>query len=209
MAQFRSPAFLVAFVVSILATSLASASPLIGTSWDGNPPGTLADIAGCDDFSFGLPKFAAGQYQITWGGSFTIWRDLTTIGYDDGVQTTVFNPGWIIPTTTRTISADAPWTLWADTPSVTDAQSTGPQWAFDQISDNEWIWGLEDIQLGLADGDWNDAFGTLQFIAPLTPPVTVDDTPTTTDLPSVPEPSTYVLILTGVGLLWLRSRRAL
>ncbi len=190
MTLFRSSVLTVVLAVSLAAAGAASASPLIGTSWDGSYPGTLADIANCTDFSFGMSQFAAGQYQITWGGAYTAWRDLTTIGYNDGRQTTLFNPGSIATGTSVTFTANGTWDLFANTPSLSNASSTGAQWAFDQTGANEWMWGLEDIQLGQADGDWQDAFGTLKLIAPATVVSSEITQPTPAPTPTpTPDPS--------------------
>ncbi len=250
---FRSPALALTFVCSLAALP-AAASPLIGTSWDGPSPGTLADITNTNDFAFGLPTFGAGQYEIRWDGGITAWRDFTTIGYNDGSRTALFNPGTIASDTTLTFTANDSWTLWADTPSLSNADSTGEQWAFAQTGANAWVWGLEDIQIGYADGDWQDAFGALRLVSPLptvvssettsslplppappsglasissdplavlTPPLgdgTSGDEPAplalqttlapTATIPAVPEPSTVLLIASGLGLAALRRLRA-
>ena len=172
------------------------ASAIMGLSWDGSPPGTLEDISGRSDFSLGVSPFAAGVYQLTWLGGVTAWRDETTIGAGDQ---TVFNPGPIATGTTQTLTMTSSWSLWATTPDLSFADSTGPQWAVAPVDSNTWLWGLEDIALGHSDADYQDAFGTVTRLDPVPPPPppVVDDN----NLVPVPEPATVGLM--AVGLLAL------
>jgi hypothetical protein len=183
----------------------AAAGTITGVSWDGSPPGTLADISGQSSFSFGLPAFDAGVYEVTWLGGLTAWRDETTIG---AAGQTLFDPGAIARGTTETLATTSPWSLWATTPDLAFAESTGAQWAFASLGPDSWLWGLEDITLGRADADYQDAYGTItrlgdvvsQAILPpvleLPPPPTVVD-----DQALVPVPEAGTFVLVGIGLL--------
>jgi len=139
-------AFVGAATVAILLMPRPSAAGSItGTSWDGAPPGTLADLSGQSSFSFGLPAFMAGVFDVTWIGGVTAWRGLTTIGADNQI---LFEPGPVATGTARSITMTDSWTLWADTPDLSHADSTSAQWAFAALDAQTWVWGLEDIAIG-------------------------------------------------------------
>ena len=150
-----------ALAAAIVFPRTSAAGPITGLSWDGSPPGTLADLSGQASFSFGLPTFGTGVYEITWFGGVTAWRGLTTIGAGDEV---LFDPGYVGAGTQRTITKTDPWTMWATTPDLQHADSTGAQWAFTPMGAQRWFWGLEDIALGRCDCDYQDAFGMLARI---------------------------------------------
>ena len=205
-----------------------AAGPITGISWDGATPGTLADISGQSIFSFGLNAFGPGVYEVTWSGGVSAWRNFTTIGTGDQ---TLFNPGSIAPGTTQTLTMTDPWTMWATTPDLSRAESTGGQWAFASIGAERWAWGLEDIALGRCDCDYQDAYGMLARIgdaplrlitsdphdglqdlpgwpgdpsSPLGPPRTIEgggDVVT-----AVPEPGTIALVAIGLASLGARRR---
>jgi hypothetical protein len=188
--------FAVTVIVGVARPSAAGA--IMGISWDGSPPGTLADITGRSDFSLGVDPFVSGVYQVTWLGGVTAWRDQTTIGA--GTQT-VFNPGEIASGTSETLTMTSSWSMWATTPDLSFADSTGPQWAIASLDSESWLWGLEDIALGHSDADYQDAYGTLTRLGsvptPPPPPAVVSDE----TLVPVPEPATVNLVAIGIVAL--------
>lgn len=193
-----------------------AAGPITARSWDGTPPGTLADLSGQTDFVFGKSAFSAGVYSVTWLGGVTAWRDLTIIGAGSQV---LFDPGRVDAGTTLTITMTDSWTLWGTTPDLWHAESTGQQWAFANVSADTWLWGLEDMQMGYCDCDYQDAYGTLTRLdvsSPLGaasfPPETLALPPLTTDVGDtavavIPEPATMGLIALGLaGLAGIKKR---
>jgi len=186
----------------------------MGKSWDGSPPGTLADITDLSSFQFGVSAFSSGVYAVTWQGGISAWRGRTTIGAD---EVTLFDPGDVPVGTVRTITMTAPWTMWATTPALIRAESTGLQWAFASLGVDKWAWGLEDIAVGHCDCDFQDAYGLLQRLDDVPPPSsilseTLDPTPTSAAaaiaddaITAVPEPGTIALV--GIGLAGLVARR--
>jgi hypothetical protein len=210
------PALALAAVIVFPRTSAAGS--ITGTSWDGTPPGTLADISGHSIFSFGLGAFDPGVYEVTWFGGVSAWRNFTTIGIGDQ---TLFDPGDIAPGSTQTVAMTDPWTMWATTPDLWRAESTGEQWAFTSIGAQRWAWGLEDIALGRCDCDYQDAYGMLARVGDVTKSLTITsdpyDPPTPFDPPrivegvddvlaSVPEPGTIALVTLGLAGLAARRR---
>ena len=197
----------------------AVAGSITGVSWDGSPPGTLADISGKSSFAFGLSAFSAGVYEVTWLGGVTDWRGVTTIG---GGTEVLFDPGYVAVGTERTISMANPWTMWASTPDLDHAESTGAQWAFASLGTERWAWGLEDIAVGRCDCDFQDAYGLLQRLSDvesltLAGPGPASDPPRPTPPPdspqtaenvvtAVPEPGTIALVTIGLAGLGARRR---
>jgi len=188
--------FAAAFMIGSARTSEAGA--IMGISWDGSPPGTLEDITGRADFSLGVEAFASGVYQVTWLGGVTAWRDETTIGA--GSQT-VFDPGEIASGTSETLTMTSPWSLWATTPDLSFADSTGPQWAMASLDSESWLWGLEDIALGHSDADYQDAYGTLTRLGDVPPPPIPPTIVSSETLVPVPEPGTVGLMAIGLVAL--------
>lgn len=176
-------------VFNVCVVSPAMAAPIAGISWDGHPPGTLADLTGETDYEFGHDAFGAGTWEVTWLGGVTAWRDRTIVGAN---ERTLFAPGAVAAGTLLTLEMAAPWAFWAVTPSIA-ADSRSSQWAFALLSPNLWLWGLEDIALGRCDCDWQDAYGTLRYVPDEPPPTT-----------PVPEPGTLVLL--SVGLIAIARR---
>lgn len=170
-----------ALIVVLVFARQSAAGPLTGVSWDGAPPGTLADVYGQSTFSFGLSPFSSGIYQVTWLGGFSAWRGATTIGAGTDV---VFDPGGIAAGTEKTIAMSDPWTLWATTPDLDHAESTGLQWAFTATGANSWQWGLEDIMVGRCDCDYQDAYGSLVRIGDFPTAVSPVHLAGTTDSPN-------------------------
>ena len=124
-----------------------------------------------------------------------------------------------------------PWTMWATTPDLSRAESTGGQWAFASIGAERWAWGLEDIALGRCDCDYQDAYGMLARIGDAPPRIiTSDPHDGLQDLPgwpgdppsplgpprtiegggdvvtAVPEPGTIALVAIGLASLGARRR---
>jgi hypothetical protein len=194
-------AFAAAFVVGLARPSAAGA--IMGVSWDGSPPGTLEDITGRSDFSLGVEAFASGVYQVTWLGGVTAWRDETTIGA--GNQT-VFDPGDIASATSETLTMTSSWSLWATTPDLSFADSTGPQWAIASLDSESWLWGLEDIVLGRSDADYQDAYGTLTRIGAVPQPEPSPTVVSSETIVPIPEPGTVSLI--AIGLLALAAGKS-
>jgi hypothetical protein len=160
---------------------------------------------------FGAPAFSAGVYSVTWGGGVTAWRNLTTIGA--GAQV-LFDPGPVDAGTTRTITMTDPWALWATTPDLSHADSTGQQWAFAPVSDDTWIWGLEDMLVGHCDCDYQDAYGTVTRVGNASSPLTAASEPPLATrvqdsaVAAIPEPATIGLVALGLAALaWLARRR--
>jgi hypothetical protein len=204
-----------ALVLAGLGARPALASSITGISFDGTPPGTLANITGYNDFSFGTAEFAAGVYEVAWLGGITAWRDSTTIGAGDNV---IFDPGPVASGTTVTFTMIDPWTLWATTPDLSHADSTTTQWAFVSTGNGRYLWGLEDMGMWHTDADYQDAFGTLVRIGdipggggpPYNPPSgPPGDPPGGGDPPvtPVPEPGTIALLALGLGALKVGRRR--
>ncbi len=149
----------------------ASASTLtFGDSWDGQPPGTVADLFGVGGWASGL-VFGAGSYDFVVLGGIT--ADTTdTLAVEDTPD------GWYAIGTSRDLPGGSP--------------SYGPQWAWYQVTVNAWLWGWEDLTLDISDHDYQDRFGTLTRRAEVTPRcVECDQVP-------VPEPSAVWLVLAGV-----------
>ena len=168
----------------------ATASPVtFGTSWDGTPPGTFADIVGAVP-ELGHPDFAAGMWRIGLEPGRTIWGALDTVGFEgDTFCAAAAQPCTLAGPLTQ-VYLDRPWHLWATTPSYTHQLSIGDQFAFVQTSPTTWRIGLEDITVNRGDNDYQDVLLTLEYLGPggLTP------TPQTSAPAPVPEPFTLVLI---------------
>ena len=185
---------------------------ITGLSWDGSPPGRLPS-RGVMGFSFRPADVAAGVNQaVLVDGSPP--RGRTTIGAGDEV---LFDPGYVAAGTQRTITKTESWTMWATTPALLHAESTGMQWAFTPMEPQRWAWGLEDIAIGRCDCDYQDAYGLLVRIGDaspvtalglLTPPTTSDLSTVVDDsLTAVPEPGTIALVTIGLAGLGARRRR--
>jgi hypothetical protein len=198
-----------ALVASLLLLPVAlSASPVtFNNSWDGNPPGTFADIVGSGAFDAGLPDFQAGMWLITVDGGFSAWYGVDVIGFE-GCPTAASpcvlgKPTAVSPhPTVLQVYQDRPWHLWATTPSYTHLTSNGPQFAFQQTSATTWRYGLEDIALGASDNDYQDLFGTLQFLhGPPIPTPTPECVNCDPPVSAVPEPGTILLTLGGLAFV--------
>jgi hypothetical protein len=206
----RLPIAALATGIVMMMARPSAAGPITGRSWDGTPPGTLADLSGQTDYMFGRSAFSAGVYSVTWLGGVTAWRDFTTIGAGDQV---LFNPGRVDNGTTRTITMTDPWTLWGTTPDLDHAESTGQQWAFANVSDDMWLWGMEDIRMGYCDCDYQDAYGMLTRVGDLPstlgtaslPLGTLSSDVGDTAVAVIPEPATIGLV--ALVLAGLASRR--
>ncbi len=179
----------------------ATASPVTySASWDGNPPGTFADIVGAGT-TLGHADFQAGLWRISMEAGHTAWVGLDTIGFEgDTFCATAAVPCALGGTgTTLEVYQDRPWHLWATTPSYTHQLSLGDQFAFVQTSPTTWRVGLEDITVNRGDNDYQDVMLTLQYVGPggVTP----------TPLTSTPVPEPFTIVLIGGALAFARVVR--
>lgn len=150
----------------------AAASPVIfGSSWDGSPPGTVADLFGVGGWTSGL-TFPSGAYVFLVLGGVT--SDTT-----DTLEIESTAAGWSVTGTSRDLPGGA--------------RSDGPQWAWHQVTPNFWVWGWEDLTLSISDRDYQDRFGTLTLVGDVTPQC-INCAPV-----PVPEPATAWLVLVGLG----------
>jgi hypothetical protein len=179
----------------VLVAVPAFATPVVGQSWDGTPPGNLVDLTGipADQWSFGTGPFQAGNYTISLEGSYTSWKRFDYIDVLGDV---------LIPTNpvigmARNFTVNQPFVLTATSLSVFDAPSTGEQWAFKEIADNTWRWQLEDIKVGFGDQDYQDLYGYLVYHPTVTRQIDTDP---------VPEPTTISLLALGTAGLVRYSR---
>jgi hypothetical protein len=183
------------------------ASPVtFGTSWDGTPPGTFADITGAADIVSGHPDFAAGTYLIEIDGGTSALYGQDTLGFEgdsvcavSAVGCVLGKPGANQPPTVLQVYLDRPWHLWGWSPPLGKVLSTGPQFAFTQVDANTWRWGFEDLSLTTGDADFQDVWGKVTFLHGIDPPLDPTPTPTAFSAQPVPESSTWLLV--GVGLL--------
>ena len=173
-------------LILLLTSSVVSASPIsFGQSWDGDPPGTFADITGAADISAGHADFAAGTYLISVTGGHSALYSQDTIGFEgdtvcavSAVGCVLGKPGANQPATVLEVYLDRPWHLWGWSPAIGKVLATGPQFAFTQTGATTWSWGFEDLGAG-GDYDYQDVLGTITFLHgidtdPTPDPSTVD-----------------------------------
>jgi hypothetical protein len=183
-----------------------SASPVVfGMSYDGDPPGTFADITGAADISAGHADFAAGTYLISVTGGHSALYSQDTIGFEgdtvcavSAVGCVLGKPGANQPATVLEVYLDRPWHLWGWSPAIGKVLATGPQFAFTQTGATTWSWGFEDLGAG-GDYDYQDVLGTITFLHGIDP----DPTPDPHDATPVPEPTTILLV--AIGLMSARK----
>ena len=181
----------------LLTSSVVSASPIsFGQSWDGDPPGTFADITGAANISAGHADFAAGTYLISVTGGHSALYSQDTIGFEgdtvcavSAVGCVLGKPGANQPATVLEVYLDRPWHLWGWSPAIGKVLATGPQFAFTQTGATTWSWGFEDLGAG-GDYDYQDVLGTITFLHGIDP----DPTPDPHDVTPVPEPTSFLLM---------------
>jgi hypothetical protein len=100
---------------------------------------------------------------------------------------------------------DRPWHLWGWSPAIGKSVSTGPQFAWTQVSATVWSFGYEDLSLVTGDADYQDVLGTVTFVHGMEP----DPTPDPPTVVPTPEPAGLGLV--GVSLVvaaqMIRRRR--
>lgn len=180
-----------------------SASPIdFGLSWDGNPPGTFANLFELSGADAGAPDWSPGFYRITVDGGFSALVDQDIVGFDGPTACSslvpcilghaYFNPATHAnQSTVLEVYQDRPWRLTGWSPYVGSVNSNGAQFAIAALGPNRWSWGFEDLRGG--DNDYQDLFGTITFLRPHDPEPT--PTPPTTH---VPESSTVLLVAFGL-----------
>ena len=177
----------------------AAASPVtFGSSWDG--PGTGLNELFPDTYAAGAPDFAAGVYLITVSGGNSALYGQDLIGFEGDTFCARSADGCVLgkpdafsthPTVLQT-TLDRPWRLWGWSPPLGKVNSNGSQFAIAAIGPGQWRWGFEDLPGG--DYDYQDVYGTIQFLHGLTPEPTQFSVP----VQPVPEPATFALMLGGI-----------
>jgi hypothetical protein len=183
-----------------------------GSSWDG--PGTGLNELFPDTYAAGAPDFAAGVYLITVIGGNSALYGQDVIGFEGDTFCARSADGCVLgkpdafsthPTVLQT-TLDRPWRLWGWSPPLGKVNSNGSQFAIAAIGQGQWRWGFEDLPGG--DYDYQDVYGTIQFLHGLTPEPTPTPQCVNCDPPvtPVPEPSTLMLIGCALVLSCLRKR---
>jgi len=199
------------FLMFCCAAPVSAASVTFGASWDGNPPGTLADIFELPGAEAGAPDFIAGNWIITVDGGFSALVDQDIVGFEGDsfcahvAQPCTLQHAYVSPashaaqSTVLQVYMDRPWHLTGWSPNVGHVTSNGSQFAIAQTGPTTWTWGFEDLRAG--DWDFNDIYGTLRYLGPR-----VDPIPPSIPAAPVPEASTGLLVALGgiLAAVWRR-----
>jgi PEP-CTERM motif len=198
-----------AVLLGLSGATLLASPVTFGTSWDGDPPGTFADITGATDIVSGHPDFAAGTYLIEIDGGKSALYATDTIGFEgdsvcavSAVGCVLGKPGANQPPTVLEVYLDRPWHLWGWSAPLGKVPATGSQFAFTQTAPNTWTWGFEDLPNG--DFDYQDVLGKITFLHGVDLPLELTVAPLAAA--EAPEPSTWLLV--GIGLVGLIASRA-
>jgi hypothetical protein len=150
----------------------------------------------------------AGVYLITVSGGNSALYGQDVIGFEGDTYCAHAADGCVLgkpdaasphPTVLQ-VYLDRPWRLWGWSPPLGKVNSNGSQFAIASIGQGQWRWGFEDLPGG--DYDYQDVYGTIQFLHGLTP----EPTPFSVPVQPVPEPTTMVLFGSALMLSGLLKR---
>lgn len=162
-----------ALALLLFAAPMAASSVSFGSSWDGAPPGTFADLVG-DRARFivtGMPDFPPGYYRITVDGGYSMLESQDVVGFEGPTTCSplvncTLGHAYVNPITHTTqatvleVYQDQPWHLTGWSPNVGPVRQSGQQFVFVETAPGSWRWGFEDLNMG-GDRDYNDIFGSI------------------------------------------------